>query len=335
MFGTYIIAIMSSIIEQHSQTNMGPYESHGIDELHARDSVQQLESAMRAAENKKTNIERHYAVEIAIRDFRESAYGKLAWHFLNRDGHLLVPLLSSSDVEEKTTQMRLAVVDKLLTKTDDGNHMVSDTVTKKQARITGESRFMIDPGKLGEEFVGCTGEMVDTLGCVLLAIAYGAYERVESEHISLLLNNDNVQKQALHRDHCEEEIDKQLHGSGRGPRSRPQPPPFSALCAFQQQTSIHAVDGSHLNPLQTKFSANEAKQCHIPVGWACLFHAALVHAGMGSVGPYHARVHMFFKTKGTPAVYGGKIQLVADEAVGLRARATNGNALPILRPSID
>lgn len=62
-------------------------------------------------------------------------------------------------------------------KNDDGNYTVSDRVLKKEPRITGETRFMVKPGKLGQEFVRRTGEMVDTLSCVLLAIAYGAYER--------------------------------------------------------------------------------------------------------------------------------------------------------------
>ena len=306
---------MSGIIQQNSQTNTGPYGRHGIDGRDARDSVQQLEAAMHAADKKDTHIERHHAVELAIRDFRESAYGKLALRLLHHDGHLLVPLFSSTDVAEKTSQMHSSVAETLLTKNDKGDHMVSDRVVKKETRITGETRFMVMPEKLGEEFVSRTGEMADTLGCVLLATAYGAYEHVEAEHTTLLLNNDNVRKQILHRDQCGEDIDAKMGGGGRGPRSRPQAPPFSALCAFQDNTLLHAIDGSHLSPLQTNFSTDQAKECAIPVGWACLFHAALVHSGMASVGMYHARVHMYLKTKGTPAVYGGKIEVVTEEAM--------------------
>lgn len=101
---------MSGIIQQNCQTNTG----HGIDERDARNSVQNLEAAVRAADKKDTHIERHYAVEIAIRDFRESPYGKLALSLLHHDGLLLVPLFSSASVAEKVSQMRRAVVDRLL-----------------------------------------------------------------------------------------------------------------------------------------------------------------------------------------------------------------------------
>lgn len=131
---------------------------------------------------------------------------------------------------------------------------------------------------------------------------------VEVEHATVLLNNDNVNKQVLHRDHCGEDIDAKMRGEGRGPRSRPQPPPFSALCAFQENTVLHAIDGSHLKPLRTQFSTNQAKKREIPVGWVCLFHATLIHGGMGSSGLYHARAHMYLKPRGMPTVYGGKIE---------------------------
>lgn len=283
---------------------------HGVAERDARNAVQELQAAVRAADDRDTLIERHYEVEIAIRDFRQSAYGKLAMSLLHRDGIVLVPLFSAATVDLKTSQMRHTVVDKLLTKNDDGKVTVSDRVLKNEPRITGETRFMIKPGKLGPDFVCRTAEMAYTLGCVLVALAYGAYEHVETEHTTVLLNDGNVKKQVLHRDHCGEEIDAKMRGGGRGPRSRPQAPPFSALCAFQENTVLHAIDGSHLLPLRTQFGIDQTKQYEIPVGWACLFHAAAVHAGMGSYGPYHARVHMYLKPSGVSNVYGGKIQLI-------------------------
>ena len=286
---------------------------HGVAERDARNAVQKLEDAIRAADENDTLIQRHYGVELAIRDFRQSAYGKLAVSLLHNDGLLLVPLFSSSDISEKITQMRRAVAEKLLTKNEQGDCTVSGRVLKNEPRITGETRFMVKPGKLGPDFVCLTEEMAYTVGCVLVALAYGAYEHVETEHTTVLLNDGNVKKQVLHRDHCGEEIDAKMRGRGRGPRSRPQAPPFSALCAFQENTVLHAIDGSHLLPLRTQFDIGQTKQHEIPVGWACLFHAAAVHAGMGSSGPYHARVHMYLKPRGVSNVYGGKIRLI-DEA---------------------
>ena len=282
---------------------------HGVAERDARNAVQELEAAIRAADEKDTLIERHYYVESAIRDFRQSAYGKLAMSLLHRDGLVLVPLFSAATAAEKTSQMRHTVVDKLLTKNEDGDYTVSNRVLKNEPRITGETRFMIKPGKLGPDFVCLTEEMAYTLGCILIALAYGAYEHVETEHTTVLLNDGNVKKQVLHRDHSGEDIDAKMRGGGRGPRSRPQAPPFSALCAFQENTVLHSIDGSHLLPLRTQFDKDQTKQHKIPVGWACLFHAAAVHAGMGSSGPYHARVHMYLKPRGVSNVYGGKIQI--------------------------
>ena len=302
-------AIMSPVNKQ------SPFAAHGISHRDARTTVRRLKAAVRAADKQSTNSARHYAVENAIHDFRESAYGKLAWHLLHRDGHVLVPLFSSSDVADKTSQMHSSVVESLLAKNDEGKHVVSERVLKAEPRITGETRFMIKPGRLGKEFVSRTREMADTLSSVLLAIAYGAYELVEMEHPTVLLNNENVKKQLLHRDYNGEDIDANMGGMiGRGSRSRPQAPPFSALCAFQDNTHLHAIDGSHLNPSQTNFNSNQAKACHIPTGYACVFQAGLVHSGMGSVGLYHARVHMYLKTKGTPHVYRGTIQVVTDDA---------------------
>jgi len=204
---------------------------------------------------------------------------------------------------------------KLLVRDGEGRLVVSQAVFYNEPKIKSEPRFMIEPRKLGKAFVGNAQDMAETLSCVVLALAYGPYERVETERLSVLLNNEAVKKQVLHRDQKAEDIEARLLGNGSGTRSRPQPPPFSAIFALQEQTVLHAIDGSHLQPLETTFSSEQTRKCAIPVGSACLFHATLVHAGMASVGMYHARMHCYFKARGCTSAYNGDVQLVTDEAM--------------------
>lgn len=296
-----------------SNIDPGPYGRHGIDESDARDSVHVLTAAVRAADDLPTCIERHHAVDTAIRHFQNSAYGRAALHLINEQGKVLVPLFSTDQVAEKTRFMLSRVQEKLLVKNGAGELAVSDNALKNEPRIKSEPRLMINPEKLGREFVGFATETAATLSCVLLALAYGAYERAEAENVRVLLNNDQVSIQVLHRDLSGQDIEARMGGRGCGSRGRPQPPPFSALCAFQDGTTLHCINGSHLKPLETSFSTDQAEEVSIPTGSACLFHSALVHGGMGSAGLYHARLHMFLKATGCSAAYGGKIEVVAED----------------------
>ena len=287
-----------------------PYGCHGIAETDARNSVQVLVAAVQAADELNTHIERHHAVDTAIRQFRDSAYGRVALDLVNKQGKVLVPLFSTDQVADKTRRMLSRVEEGLLVKNNDGELVVSDNALKNEPRIKSEPRLMINPEKLGREFVGFATEAAVTLSSVLLALAYGAYEHADAENVRVLLNNDQVARQILHRDLSGQDIEARMAGKGCGSRGRPQPPPFSALCAFQDATTLHCINGSHLNPLQTSFRADQVEEVSIPTGSACLFHPALVHGGMGSVGLYHARLHMFLKATGCSQAYGGKIQVV-------------------------
>lgn len=281
----------------------GPY----ADDQEVKRVFQKLKADIHLAEKLPTRIQRHHEVEKAITSFRNTPCGRLMSRLLNEEGMVLIPPACGVDTKE----MLARVQDKLLSTNDSSERVVSDKVMKNEPRIKGESRFMIDPEKVGPDFVRHANEMADTLECVLLAIAYGPYEHAVAENISVLLNDGRVGVQLLHRDQNPHDIEKLMKcGSGGGSRGRPQPPPYSALCAFQDGTVLHAIKGSHLRPLETKFDSSQAKECHIPTGWSCVFHAALVHAGMASVGSYHARLHMYLKAVGCSQAYAGKIQVV-------------------------
>lgn len=299
-----------------SKNKSGAYGRNGMDEREARKSVQTLTAGIKAADKLPTRIQRHHAVDVVIREFRDSPYGKVASRLLNETGKVLVPLFSVDNVADKTKYMLSQVKQRLLVKNDGGELIVSEKVLKNERRIKSELRFMVNPGKLGGGFVSGANEMAETMSCVLLALAFGSYEGCEVESMNVLLNSGNVSRQMLHKDQKAEDIEAKMTGGiGGGSRSRPQPPPFSALCAFQEGTNLHCIDGSHLTPLQTRFSMDQANEYEIPTGSAFLFHAVLVHAGMNSTGPYHSRLHMYLKATGCCAAYSGKIQVVADEAV--------------------
>lgn len=295
---------------KQAMVDTGPYARHGILESDARNSVQVLASAVRSAGYLTTHIERHNAVDAAIKHFRISKYGRVASHLINEEGKVLVPLFSTDEVADKTTRMLSRVQEKLLVKNSEGELVVSETVLKNEPRIKSEPRLMIKPEKLGGEFTGVSTEAAVTLSCVLLALAYGAYETAEAENVGVILSNDRVTKQVLHRDVSGRDIEARMGGKGCGSRGRPQPPPFSALCAFQDGTTLHCINGSHLKPLETSFRPSQAEDFPIPTGSACLFHCTLVHGGMGSTGLYHARLHMFLKATGCSSPYAGKIQVV-------------------------
>lgn len=61
---------------KHSAT--GPYGNNVIEEQEARSRFKR--SYMKAANKLLTHIQRHYAADIAIREFRASAYSKLVLH---------------------------------------------------------------------------------------------------------------------------------------------------------------------------------------------------------------------------------------------------------------
>lgn len=117
--------------------------------------------------------------------------------------------------------------------------------------------------------------------------------------------------QTLHKDQPGKEVADRLKGKGNGTRSRKEPPPYSALCAFQEGTVLHVIEGSHKDLEKDRFSWDDSKELKIPRGWGLLFHACLVHAGASYV-LVNGRLHVYLKVKGGLATFEGKFRPVVD-----------------------
>lgn len=117
--------------------------------------------------------------------------------------------------------------------------------------------------------------------------------------------------QILHKDQPGKEVLDRMRGKGSGTRSRKEPPPYSALGAFQEGTTLHVIDGSHKDLEQDEFSWEDAKELKIPRGWGLLFHSCLVHAG-ASYKLVNGRLHVFLKVKGGLATFEGKFRPVVN-----------------------
>ncbi|CAN0449844.1 unnamed protein product, partial [Scytosiphon promiscuus] len=55
--------------------------------------------------------------------------------------------------------------------------------------------------------------------------------------------------------------------------------PYAAVCAFQDQTTLHVIDGSRKILLKDELSWIDAEELLIPRGWGLLFHSCVLHAG--------------------------------------------------------
>ncbi|CAN0465101.1 unnamed protein product, partial [Hapterophycus canaliculatus] len=62
--------------------------------------------------------------------------------------------------------------------------------------------------------------------------------------------------------------------------------------AFQDQATLHVINGSHKILLKDEFRWGEAKELKIPPSWGLLFHSCLVHAG-ASCESVNGRLHLY------------------------------------------
>lgn len=104
--------------------------------------------------------------------------------------------------------------------------------------------------------------------------------------------------QVLRKDMPGEEVEDRMDTTtGSGTRGRKEPSPYSGVLAYEDETVLHVIEGSHHDLRGDKFSWEDAKELKIPKGWGLIFSSCLVHAG-GSYESVNGRLHLYLKAKG-------------------------------------
>ncbi|CAN0321274.1 unnamed protein product [Ectocarpus sp. 8 AP-2014] len=265
---------------------------------------------MKSAQRTLSGPARHAAEQRCIAEFVGTPYGRLARKKLMEGGKAYVPLFASDQEARTKISSMVSAVARLVEDTDGSVKRVM--LRRRYTRIKGQDRLMIPLSDLGTDFGSISGEMEDTLVYVLWALDNPGYDRILAEISTCLLSLEGLLTQVLHRDQVLEKITDQMAGrtqaATRG-NSRPQPPPYSALCAFQEGTILRFVDGSHLD-VHKNYDQGSAVECPIPRGWGLLWHGLSVHGGDGCNAAWLARLHMFLRALGCPQAATGKIDLV-------------------------
>ncbi|CAN0259260.1 unnamed protein product [Ectocarpus sp. 6 AP-2014] len=265
---------------------------------------------MKSAQRTLSGAARHAAEQRCIAEFVGTPYGRLARNKLMRDGKVCVPLFASEQEARTKTSSMASALARLVEDTD--GSVKSVMLKRRYTRIKGQDRLMIPLSDLGTDFGSVSGDMEETLVYVLWALDNPGYDRILAEISTCLLSLEGLLAQVLHRDQVLEKITDQMAGrtqaATRG-NSRPQPPPYSALCAFQEGTSLRIVDGSHLD-VHKNYEQGSAVECQIPRGWGLLWHGLSVHGGDGCTAAWLARLHIFLRALGCPQAATGKIDLV-------------------------
>lgn len=290
----------------------------GISGDAARAATQTLRARILAARALERVEDRHEEVRLAIDEFKQTAFGRQSDAWLHGRGWALVPLFSAAAVHDETSSMTKTVEDNLLYKVSEGHFELPENFSAP--RINGEHRYMVDPNerryrrKSGDDFVKSSEEVGETLAFVVQALDYGYQRSVDVEKLTLLLSAAGKQVQILHKDQDGAEVSKRLDVTGSSTRGAPEPAPYSAVCAFQDDAVLHVIEASHKDLLRDDFDWGDTKELKIPRGWGLLFHSCLVHAG-GSYESVNGRLHFYLKmAHGLPSV-NGKFKLVENKGV--------------------
>ncbi|CAM9640543.1 unnamed protein product [Ectocarpus fasciculatus] len=260
---------------------------------------------MKRAERTLQGTSKHKAEAEHTTKFLDTPYGKLAKKKLLDDGKVFVPLCSSEQEAKDTSATMCSRVEELVVKK---GCSFKDRL-KKFKRIKSQDRFMVPSHEVGGAFEDSSTEMGDTLRYVLRALDGSSYDQILTEAKTCLVSLENVGPQTLHRDQNLDTILKRLEdkqGASTRGNARCQPPPYSALCSFQEGTSLRGVDGSHLGK-RKDYGASEGVDCPIPLGWGLLWHGLYVHGGADCSIPWHARLHMYLRVSGCSEAATGKI----------------------------
>ncbi|CAM9986978.1 unnamed protein product [Ectocarpus sp. 6 AP-2014] len=278
----------------------------------ARDAVRNLMASLDAAEN------RSGAIEVACQAFRETGFGKEVVHGLYSDGIVNIPYGES---EESALSMAGVVCGAAQ------DLMLGEKPHKERIMIKGQTRYGLEARCMGGGTVAAFEKIASLLAAVLCAVVDGASVGVVTHKHVALANAVGTGVQMWHRDGRAKEVLAKTDPSHKGKRTRPEPHPFSAVIAFQENTVLHVVKGSHNRGEENDFSQDAPHTHHIPIGYTAVFYSILVHRGMGTDGDSpseNVRGHMYLTVAGCTLPPFGEIEanINGPEAVGTATSST-------------
>eukprot|EP00752_Nemacystus_decipiens_P015865 g14173.t1 len=121
-----------------------------------------------------------------------------------------------------------------------------------------------------------------TIEFVLQALSYGPNDAADSEKVTMLLSAAGETVQILHKDQPGKTVDERLGTDvGSGLRARSEPAPHSAVFAFMEDTVLHVIDGSHIDPLGDEYCWEDSKEIKVADGFTQEDHDTFVTIAAG------------------------------------------------------
>lgn len=250
-------------------------------------------TSLDAAENRGGKI------EAACQAFQETDFGKKVRKELHENGIVNIPYgVSEDDALEMASVVHKSA----------GELMLSDHPHRDTKMIKRQTRYVLQARLIGAETDTVFKRTAEAIAAVLRAVVDGASPGVISHMRSALACVENTEEQMWHRDEYADLVASRTDPSRTGKRKRPEPSRFSAVSAFQPNTVLHVVKGSHLLGGDKNFSQATPYVHSIPTGWSAVFNSILVHHGMGTTDKVNVRGHMYLTVVGCTLPSFGKIE---------------------------
>ncbi|CAN0515233.1 unnamed protein product, partial [Ectocarpus sp. 8 AP-2014] len=268
------------------------------------------------------------AIEVACQTFQETEFGKEVRNNLHSDGIVNIPYgASEADALSMAGVVCGAAQDLVL----------GEKPHRERVKIKGQTRYALEAIYMGGGTVVAFKEIASLLAAVLCAVVDGASVGVVTHKHVALANAMGTGVQMWHRDGRAKEVLAKTSPSHKDKRKRPEPHPFSAVIAFQENTVLHVVRGSHTRGEENDFSQYAPHAHHITIGYAAVFYSILVHRGMGTDGDCpseNVRGHMYLTVAGCTLPSFGKIEanIKGPEADATAAAATTVASAPFSTP---
>ncbi|CAN0261029.1 unnamed protein product [Ectocarpus sp. 12 AP-2014] len=207
------------------------------------------------------------------------------------------------------------------------NSVLGEKPHRERFVIKGQKRYGLEAVYMGGPIVTAFEDIASLLAAVLCAVVDGASAGVVTHKHAALANAMGTGVQMWHRDGRAKEVLAKTDPSHRGKRTRPEPHPFSAVIAFQENTVLHVVKGSHNRGEENDFSQDAPHEHHVTKGYAAVFYSILVHRGMGTDGDCpseNIRGHMYLTVAGCTLPPFGEIEanIKGPEAVATATAST-------------
>ncbi|CAN0161494.1 unnamed protein product [Ectocarpus sp. 6 AP-2014] len=198
-----------------------------------RDVVQELVTALDVADSVSDRTDGFEMISAACHTFLQTDFGKNVVTEIIDDGITNIPFGQN---EKDALENASIVVDAGV------KHMLTGTPHREAVAIKGQTRFALESRYLGKDTISILDQVAKVNAAVLRAVVDGAATGVQTYRQSVLANAKNTGEQMWHRDEFAHKVLARMKKSRRG---RPEPPPFSAVVAFQDGTKLHVVRGSH------------------------------------------------------------------------------------------